>query len=92
MLPVAALHRLDESSCGDLLANPCTDKTRLLIFEGKRLDLTILLPASHRSDLVLGLFRFVCVGKNFVFHAATLQIFHVLPLKYSKYSFLCPCF
>ena len=32
--------RLDESSCGDRLANPCTDKTRLLIFKGKRLDLT----------------------------------------------------
>ena len=50
VLPVVALRqigssrkyissRLDESSCGDRLANPCTDKTRFLIFKGKRLDL-----------------------------------------------------
>ena len=42
--------------------------------------MSFLLPTSHRSDLVLGLFRVVCVGNFFVFLAATLQWYQSLDL------------
>ena len=53
--------RLDESSCGDRLANPCLDKTRSVFFEGE-----IRSPSCyhHLVDLILFwvLFRLLCVG------------------------------